>query len=63
MNDGPLFAASVGGVAIGLAVLLLAEATHVDPLVYGGGVLALASVGLLTYAVAWTGGDASADHA
>lgn len=57
MGDGAIYGASVGGVILGLAVLLLATAMGVDPLIYGGGAVALASVGLLTYAVGTADGE------
>lgn len=63
MGDGPIYAVSVGGVILGLAVLLGATAVGVDPLIYGGGFVALASVGLLTYAVAAADGEVGhGDH-
>lgn len=52
------FALSVGGVVLGLVILLVAEAYHLgDALVYGGGVVALAAVGVLTVAIARIEGE------
>lgn len=51
--SGTLYATSVFGVVLGLAILLVAEYLHVgDLVVYGGGFVALAAVGLMTLAIA-----------
>lgn len=51
--SGATYAASVAGVALGLAVMLVSEYAHLgDLLVYGSGAVVLAFVGLMTVAIA-----------
>lgn len=52
MRESVLFGLMVLGVVVGLAVLVGGEAAHVDSMVYGGGVIVLASVAVMTVAIA-----------
>jgi hypothetical protein len=57
------FALSVVGVVVGLAILLVAEYLHLgDALVYGGGAVALAAVGVMTVAIARLEGEEEHGH-
>lgn len=47
-----LFATTIAGIVLGLAVLLYGESASVQPLVFGGSAVVVLSVGLLTGIIA-----------
>lgn len=47
-----LYATTIAGIVLGLAVLLYGESASVQPLVFGGSAVVVLSVGLLTGVIA-----------
>ena len=57
-RESALHGLSVLGVIVGMAILLYGEQFHVDPMVYGGGVIVILAVAVETVVIAQLPGAA-----